>query len=120
MGQDMNAGKYVPTAFPKIQFSPFQRSQGFFPEPIQTISTRSQLTQTTKPIEPYYLNSSIGLEEKMSFLWASPTPVALPEETKKSGTFEKFIEECGLEQSADGTFRVRKELIGFTPIEVGA
>jgi hypothetical protein len=42
------------------------------------------------------------------------------EETKKIGTFEKFIEECGLEQSADGIFRVRKELIGFTPIEVGA
>jgi predicted RNase H-like HicB family nuclease len=41
------------------------------------------------------------------------------EETKKLGTFEKFIEECGLEQSADGTFWVRKELIGFTPIEVG-
>ena len=41
------------------------------------------------------------------------------EETKKAGTFEKFIEECGLEQSDDGTFGVRKELIGFTPIEVG-
>ena len=41
------------------------------------------------------------------------------EETKKAGTIEKFIEECGLEQSADGTFSVRKELIGFTPIEVG-
>jgi hypothetical protein len=32
---------------------------------------------------------------------------------------EKFIEECGLEQSDDGTFGVRKELIGFTTIEVG-
>jgi hypothetical protein len=41
------------------------------------------------------------------------------EETKKLGALEKFIEECGLEKSADGTFRVRKELIGFTPIEVG-
>jgi hypothetical protein len=41
------------------------------------------------------------------------------EETKKAGTFEKFIDECGLEQSDEGTFGVRKELIGFTPIEVG-
>jgi predicted RNase H-like HicB family nuclease len=41
------------------------------------------------------------------------------EETKKAGTFEKFIEECGLEQNDDGIFSVRKELIGFTPIEVG-
>jgi hypothetical protein len=41
------------------------------------------------------------------------------EETKKTGTFEKFIEDRGFEQSDEGTFSVRKELIGFTPIEVG-
>jgi hypothetical protein len=35
------------------------------------------------------------------------------------GTFEQFIEDCGLEQGDEGTFSVRKELIGFTPIEVG-
>lgn len=40
------------------------------------------------------------------------------EETKKIGTFEKFIEDSGLEQLNDGIFTGRKELVGFTPIEV--
>ncbi len=40
------------------------------------------------------------------------------EETKKMGTFEQFLEESGLESIDDGIFSVRKELIGFTPIEI--
>jgi len=40
------------------------------------------------------------------------------EETKKMGTFEKFIEECGLEEINAGILSARKELVGFTPIEV--
>ena len=38
------------------------------------------------------------------------------EETKKMGTFERFIEESGLELIDGDTFSVRKELIGFKPI----
>lgn len=40
------------------------------------------------------------------------------EETKKMGTFEKFLEECGLEEINAGILSARKELVGFTPIEV--
>ena len=40
------------------------------------------------------------------------------EETKKKGTFEQFIEECGLEEINTDILSVRKELVGFTPIEV--
>ena len=40
------------------------------------------------------------------------------EETKKRGTFEQFIEECRLEEINADILSVRKELVGFTPIEV--
>ena len=40
------------------------------------------------------------------------------EETKKMGTFEQFLEESGLEPTDDDIFSVRKELVGFTPIQV--
>jgi len=40
------------------------------------------------------------------------------DETKKMGTFERFLEECGLEQIEEDILSVRKELIGFTPIEI--
>ena len=40
------------------------------------------------------------------------------EETKSMGTFNQFLEECGFEQSSDDIFSVRKELVGFTPIEI--
>ncbi len=40
------------------------------------------------------------------------------EDTKKMGTYKKFIEECGLEETDTDVLSVRKELIGFTPIEV--
>ena len=40
------------------------------------------------------------------------------EETKKLGTFDKFLEECGLEKLNDDVFTARKELVGFTPIEI--
>ena len=40
------------------------------------------------------------------------------EETKNMGTFEQFIEECGLEEINTDILSVRKELVGFTPIEV--
>jgi hypothetical protein len=40
------------------------------------------------------------------------------EDTKKMGTFEQFIDECGLEETNIDILSVRKELIGFTPIEV--
>jgi len=34
------------------------------------------------------------------------------------GTFEKFLEETGLENLNDEVFAARKELVGFTPIEI--
>jgi hypothetical protein len=40
------------------------------------------------------------------------------EETRKKGTFEQFIEECGLEEINTDILSARKELVGFTPIEV--
>jgi len=40
------------------------------------------------------------------------------EETKKMGTFEQFLEDCGLEEINPNILRARKELVGFTPIEV--
>ncbi len=40
------------------------------------------------------------------------------EETKKIGTFERFLEECGIEQTEEDILSARKELIGFTPIEI--
>ena len=40
------------------------------------------------------------------------------EETKKLGTFEQFIEDSGLEEYIPNILSVRKELVGFTPIEV--
>jgi len=40
------------------------------------------------------------------------------EETKKMGTFEKFLDDCGLEKISADVLSVRKELVGFTPIEV--
>ena len=40
------------------------------------------------------------------------------EETKKLGTFEKFIEDCGLEEINADILSARKELVGFTPIEL--
>ena len=40
------------------------------------------------------------------------------EETKKVGTFERFIEDCGLEEINTDILSARKELVGFTPIEV--
>lgn len=40
------------------------------------------------------------------------------EETKKLGTFEKFIEAAGLENLNDDIFSARKQLIGFSPIEI--
>jgi hypothetical protein len=36
------------------------------------------------------------------------------------GTFEQFIEECGLEKINADILSARKELVGFTPIEVSA
>jgi predicted RNase H-like HicB family nuclease len=42
------------------------------------------------------------------------------EETKKLGTFEQFIEDCGLEEISADTLSAHKELVGFTPIEVSA
>ncbi len=40
------------------------------------------------------------------------------EETKKMGTFEQYIEECGFELINNNIMSARKELIGFSPIEV--
>ena len=39
------------------------------------------------------------------------------EETKKLGTFEQFIEDCGLEKINTYILSARKELVGFTPID---
>ena len=40
------------------------------------------------------------------------------EETKKMGTFEQLLEDCGLEEISADILSARKELVGFTPIEV--
>lgn len=40
------------------------------------------------------------------------------EETRNMGTFNQFLEEYGFEQINDDIFSVRKELVGFTPIEI--
>ena len=40
------------------------------------------------------------------------------EETKNLGTFERFIEDCGLEKINADVLSARKELVGFTPIEL--
>ncbi len=40
------------------------------------------------------------------------------EETRKMGTFDQFLEECGLEKNEEDILSVRKELVGFTPIEI--
>jgi len=40
------------------------------------------------------------------------------EETKKMGTFDQFLEDCGLEKINTDILSARKELVGFTPIEV--
>ncbi len=40
------------------------------------------------------------------------------EEAQKMGTFEKLLEEAGFLESQDAVLSLRKELVGFTPIEV--
>jgi len=40
------------------------------------------------------------------------------EETKKMGTFDQFIENCGLEEITTDILSARKELVGFVPIEI--
>jgi hypothetical protein len=40
------------------------------------------------------------------------------EETQKMGTFEKFLDEGGLEIMNGGIMSARKELVGFSPIKV--
>ncbi len=40
------------------------------------------------------------------------------EETKNLGTFQRFIEDCGLEEINADVLSARKELVGFTPIEL--
>jgi len=39
------------------------------------------------------------------------------EETKKMGTFKEYLEECGFEGDTD-IMSIRKELVGFSPIEI--
>ena len=36
----------------------------------------------------------------------------------KLGTFEQFLEDSGLEENIPNILSARKELVGFTPIEV--
>lgn len=40
------------------------------------------------------------------------------EETKNLATFERFIEDCGLQEINADVLSARKELVGFTPIEL--
>jgi predicted RNase H-like HicB family nuclease len=40
------------------------------------------------------------------------------EETKKMGTFATFLESCGIEATSEDLLTARKELVGFTPIEL--
>ncbi len=41
------------------------------------------------------------------------------EETRKMGTFDRFLQESGFEKTQKDILSVRKELVGFTPIEIG-
>jgi len=40
------------------------------------------------------------------------------EETQKMGTFNRFIEECGLDTTQEGSYYSNKQLIDFSAIEV--
>lgn len=40
------------------------------------------------------------------------------EETKRMGTFDQFLEEAGFHRERDEILSVRKELVGFRPIEI--
>jgi predicted RNase H-like HicB family nuclease len=40
------------------------------------------------------------------------------EEAQKMGTFEKLLEEAGFVRGQDAILSLKKELVGFTPIEV--
>lgn len=40
------------------------------------------------------------------------------EETKDMGIFNEFMESCGIEAVSNDFFTARKELVGFTPIEL--
>ena len=40
------------------------------------------------------------------------------EETRKMGTFDQFLEEAGFHREQDEILSVRKELVGFRPIEI--
>jgi predicted RNase H-like HicB family nuclease len=39
-------------------------------------------------------------------------------ETRRMGTFQELLKECGIELSDGDTLYARKELVDFTPIEV--
>ena len=41
------------------------------------------------------------------------------EETKKLGTFDKFLQQAGFDTSQGNELYLRKELVGFTPFEIG-
>lgn len=41
------------------------------------------------------------------------------QETQKLGTFDRFLQEAGLVEDRDHILSARKELVGFTPIEIG-
>jgi len=40
------------------------------------------------------------------------------EETRRMGTLNQFLTQCGIEETAQDLMSARKELVGFTPIEV--
>lgn len=40
------------------------------------------------------------------------------EEAQKMGTFEKLLEEAGFTENKEAILSLRKELVGFTPIEI--
>lgn len=41
------------------------------------------------------------------------------DECKKLGTLDQLLQETGFSENQDGVLYTRKELVGFTPIEVG-
>ena len=41
------------------------------------------------------------------------------QETQQLGTFDLFLQEAGFVENQDHVLSVRKELVGFTPIEIG-
>ena len=53
------------------------------------------------------------------YVFTVPKSVINIEESKRMGTFDKFLQEAGFDERQGDVLYLRKELVGFSPIEVG-